>query len=184
LSSSTSDYERGASRVRSFRIDTALDEALQMEVESGMNTVSSFLNNILKEYMEFTRITDKMNSITLSEVTLKGFLNYLTPEECEENGLKIGATIPKQMLMLDGRSVSIDSLNVILDRAGDHAGWFKYWYHGDTQKGYIFINNRLGSKWSSFLQGYLTGLVRSLGAEPNIETIGDNLLLRIIECEE
>jgi hypothetical protein len=151
-----------------------------VEAQRDGSTVNNLLNSVMREYVEFTSIGDKMNRVTMSEATLTGFLDYLSPDECMENGLRLGATEPRQMLMMDGRSLGIESLAVILDRAGDRDGWFRYSVHSDPRKGYIFINNRLGPKWCSFLQGWFTGLVRSLGSELMIEPVEENLILKVI----
>jgi hypothetical protein len=166
-------------KVRSFRIDTCLDKKIKNVAETEKKTPSSFLNEIVENYLEYTRYDKQMNSIIISETSIKGFLNYLTEEECKENGLTLGSKVPIQLLLLSGIPRVIDSLEVSMDHLGKHSSWFTSTFHGRGETGYWYIQNTLGMKWRCFLEGYLTGLIRSLGAESVIETMGDNLILRV-----
>lgn len=49
-----------------------------MEAQRDGSTVNNLLNSVMREYVEFTSITDKMNRVTMSEATLTGFLDYLS----------------------------------------------------------------------------------------------------------
>jgi hypothetical protein len=170
--------------VRSFRIESTKDEALQEVAEAKGYTLSNLLNKLVTDYLEFSRIAEQMDSVIVSESTMRGFLSYLTLEECRENGLSLGSSVSNQMLLLGGKPRSIESIDAVIDILGEYAGWFKCLHHGEGLKGYYYIQNGLGEKWCMFLEGYFMGLVGSFGAESIIESVGDNLLLRIVEAEE
>jgi hypothetical protein len=152
--------------------------------EKEGQTPSSFLNEIVETYVEYTRYAKQVNSIVISETSIKGFLNYLTEEECRENGLTLGSKVPTQLLLLSGTPLGIESLEVSMDHLGNHSGWFTPTLHGKGKTGYWYIQNSFGTKWRCFLEGYFTGLIRSLGAGSIMEPVGDNLILRIVEDDE
>ena len=175
-----SDQDKSASKVRSFRIDTTLDKELVEATERDGITLSSLFNIMVKNYLEFARVAIQMNRIILSPITLLGFLKYLTPEQCKENGLNASSSVPRQALMIGGKPLKLESIYVSLEHL-EKAGWFKCVNHTGGDRDYFYIQNSYGQKWRSFLEGYLTGLIRLLDANSNIEALGDNLILQLVE---
>lgn len=174
-----SQFDVEESKVRSFRLNSEVDrQLLQVAEEEGL-TPSGFLNQIVNLYVEYTRYAKQINSITISETSIKGFLNYVTEDECRENGVNLGLQVPPQLFMMSGTPISIEKLGISMNHLGDHSRWFTPTFHGRGKNGYWFIQNSLGTKWRCFLEGYFTGLIRSLGAESDIEILGDNLIVRV-----
>jgi hypothetical protein len=169
-----------SSKVRSFRINSDLDEQFTSIIEKEGYTTSSFLNRMVKVYVDYLRYLKDIGTIIISKTSIKGFLKYLTEEECKENGLALGSKMPVQMLLLSGSPRSIKSLDVVMDNLGNNSGWFTPTFHGKGKDGYWYIQNTLGTKWRYFLEGYFTGMVEALGADVKTEVIGDNLIVRII----
>ena len=176
-----SQFDNEESKVRSFRLNSDVDrQLLQVAEEEGL-TPSGFLNQIVKLYVDYTRYAKQINSVIISETSIKGFLSYVTEDECRENGLNLGLKVPPQLFMLSGTPINIEKLSVSMDHIGNHSRWFYPTFHGRGRNGYWFIQNSLGPKWRSFLEGYFTGLIKALGAESDIEILGDNLIVRVKE---
>ena len=175
-----SEQDRAVSKVRSFRIDRDLDEELVKAAESDGYTLSNLFNILVKNYLEFARVAIQMDRIIVSPITLLGFLKYLTHEQCKENGLNASENEARQALMIDGKPLKKESFYVVMRRL-ETAGWFKCVNHTGGGRDYFFIQNSYGHKWRQFIEGYLTGLIRLLDENSEIEVLGDNLILRFVE---
>ena len=174
-----SEDVESSSKVRSFRINSDLDEKFTRIIEKEGYTTSGFLNQMVKVYVDYMRYAKDIGVIIISKTSIKVLLKYLTEEECKENGLALGSNIPIQMLLLSGMPRSIKSLDVAMDNLGNNSGWFTSTFHRQGKDGYWYIQNTLGTKWRYFIEGYLTGMVEALGADVETEAIGDNLIVRI-----
>jgi hypothetical protein len=124
----------------------------------------------------------QVNRVIIAPSTLQVFLEHLKPEQCREDGLTVSSNEITTALMIHGKPLNTDSLYTVMDNLRK-AGWFDYIDYTE-RPGHFYIQNGLGIKWRSFLEGYLKGFIEALGAESEITVVGDNLLLRIVENEE
>ena len=81
-------------------------------------------------------------------------------------GLDHGSHLITQMLLLNGKPRDSESIDFIMDYMEKQTRWFKYSYHARENEPYFYIQNTLGEKWRSFLEGWLTMMFRLLESAP------------------
>jgi len=150
---------------RTFRISEDWDTVLQKEAGEQGVSVNVLMNKILRRYALFERWADKYEVIHIMPRTLERILEVASDEDLAKAGRTEGAVRPMDSLTMMGQRVSHDSLvSLVKEFYGgtDFARWFACEYHPELSSEVFHLRHRLGSKWSVFVQNYLTAMFETL----------------------
>lgn len=157
--------QRKKTITRTFRISKEWDDVLVTEAGEQGVSVNVLMNKILRRYALFERWADKYEVIHVMPRTLERILDTAPEEELAKAGQTEGAIRPIDSLNMMGRKVSHDSLvQLVTEFYGgtDFARWFQCDYHPELGSDVFHLRHRLGNKWSTFIQNYLTAMFENL----------------------
>ena len=154
--------KKGVSRTKTFRFDEAIIEELTKEAEKGGVSTNQLTEKIIEHYLEHERWNKDLSSLTILPNTIKALINVLDEETLTEIGSELGASFPKEYLLMRGMSTDKKATQYfILKTLSENNHWFNASYHtGGTP--YYYIRIELGMKWSLFLEAYLRAFFENL----------------------
>lgn len=168
-------------RTRTFRIEAEFDEVLREEAEELGTSVNGLMNQILDKYVKADRYFDTGQLIIISPETMNNILANLTLEEAYQTGVKSGETTPKNRLLMRGKPVNRQNITWFMEEIlGKINGWFMCSRHEQEDHTLFLLRNSYGEKWSKFLAGYISSMIKSsLGMEIDIETTDRSLTFKL-----
>lgn len=150
---------------RTFRINKEWDDVLQAEAEEQGLSVNVLMNKILRRYALFERWADKYEVLHIMPRTLERILEVASDEGLAAAGRAEGAVRPTDSLTMMGKRVSRESLvSLVTEFYGgtDFARWFNCDYHPELGSDVFHLRHRLGTKWSVFIENYMTAIFEEL----------------------
>ena len=166
---------------RTFRLNPEYDKILNDEAEKHGLSVSSLLNQIIRQYVLVSRFTERFPAITLSYPTFAPLLESIPDTELVEIAEKTGTIIPEEAILQRGKKLDFDNVTWFIDVVyGKYGNWFdptKSIVNGDER---VHLAHQLNHKWSQYLEGYMRSMFQSiLDVEPKIETRPNSVTMYI-----
>jgi hypothetical protein len=167
---------------RSFRIFEKWDKILKIDAFKKGMSVSGLLNQIIRDYFQFDRFIEKYSPLLFSQQTCTDIFDSLNDDEIIKLGRKAGRNRSKDLMLMMGRKVDLDSVdyfvNVILDR---HFNWFNCFRNETGREITYFFNHTLRDGWGLFIKSYMQGLFESLMDIPIHTEIRDGSVTIILK---
>ena len=148
---------------RTFRINPEYDKVLNEEAEKNGLSVSALLNQIIRQYVVINRFTEKNPMITISQRTFSPVLECTSEDDLAKAGEKTGSIIPEEVLLLQGKSLDLNTVLWLLEVSlGKYGNWFDFSRSVLNGKERIHLSHQLNHKWSIFLENYVKGMFSSI----------------------
>lgn len=165
----------GKAATRSFRIDKALNEELEVEAEKKGVSVSYILESLVENYLNNVRWADRSGFLKLHPRTIMQIIDQIDNETLSEIGFNTGSAIPRQGLLMRGAPINEESVKEVFQILAEYDNWFTTSYH-NADPPYFFIRNTYGEKWLTFIEAYIKGLAKNLLDKDIVcKRVGDNL---------
>jgi hypothetical protein len=126
-----------------------------------------------------------VHAITIGREDMMSILEQIESiEKIKELGEKLGRSVPKRLYALHNVEPSWKAVLSALDQVhGKACGWFVFKHYSqyddraDKEIHRLIFTHDGGVKWTVFVEGYLTGMIRTLlKTEPKIGTVTDKML--------
>jgi hypothetical protein len=181
---SSGDNGRGQ---RTFRLKKNILRELDRLAKVMRGSSNQLVDDFLEEIFVRKMLKNGVRTMTLSR---EGVLNLLQLTNNDDDsavrrvGGDLGGSEPKQIYAVHDVKPSWDTLLTDLNKVYSKTyEWFEFTSHchsdpitGKETYRLIFTHDA-GSKWTAFLEGYITNMIKSLlKAEPKVITATDNLL--------
>jgi len=150
---------------RTFRIRKDWDNVLQEEATRQGISVNVLLNKLLRKYSLYSRWTDRDNSISFPQRTLREILKTVQFESLAEAGAKSGALDAINIANAMGLALNYESfIYLITEHLGGpyFARWFHCFHHAQGNKDIFHLQHDFGPGWSVYLEKYILSFLRSL----------------------
>ena len=172
----------GRSVVRTFRLDDAWDSAIQEEADKKDITLSSMLEQLVRDYISFYRWVEAFSSVVFSPNTIKAIVDELDEDKLKAIGERVGKTSILESFLIKGDTFTRGMADYqIIEQMGRYSHWFTATKQ-DPSKPYLFIQHSRGPKWTAFVEAYITSFYSNvLDIKVESKRIGDNLMIRIME---
>lgn len=166
----------GVAKTRTFRLDEAFLNELEAEAEKQGISVNNLAERIVERYINQTRWTDRMESLTIHPATIKSLFDKLDESQILELGDTLGSIVPHESFMMRGMSMDEEMAHYLVETVlGEYDHWFRVSYHHHSRP-YFFIQSTIGGKWLLFVEAYLKAFYReNLGKEVICDRIENSL---------
>lgn len=149
-----------ARKTKTFRLDSAFLDELEVEAENQGISVNSLAERVLERYINHTRWVDRMDSVTIHSLTIKSVFDKLDDDQLFELGDSLGARVPHENFLMRGISVDDVLARYLVENVlGGYDHWFSVSYH-DHSRPYFFIRSTNGDNWLLFVEAYLKAFYR------------------------
>ena len=157
---------------RTFRMNPEYDKVLSEEAEKHGLSVSSLLNQIIQQYVMFTRFTEKNPTINLPYNIFDQLIENLKNEDLVEIGEKTGSSIPEETILQRGKQQNFETISWLMEGIYDkYNNWFKFSRTTVNGEERIHFFHQMNSQWSIFLGSFIDSMFKSiLGINPKIES--------------
>ena len=156
---------------RTFRMNPEYDKVLSEEAEKHGLSVSSLLNQIIQQYVIFTRFTEKNPTINLPYSIFDQLIKNIKNEDLEEIGEKTGSSIPEETILQRGKQRNFETISWLMEEIYDkYNNWFKFNRSTVNGEERIHFFHQMNNHWSTFLGSFIVSMLNSiLGLNPKIE---------------
>lgn len=148
---------------QSFRLDERVLKVLREEAKRNNVTLSSFVNQILTEYVDYGRFAKMMNALSLSRKTFTSILNATSEEDLVKIAEVEGKSSPVAFITSMNGHMSVDNVVGFMKDLSAHANLFGYSVVSRDPPTFILVHE-LGIKWSLFIAHYFAEAFKSAGA--------------------
>ncbi|MEJ2242172.1 MAG: hypothetical protein P8Y18_08530 [Candidatus Bathyarchaeota archaeon] len=157
---------------RTFRMNPEYDKVLSEEAEKHGLSVSSLLNQIIQQYVMFTRFTEKNPTINLPFNIFDQLIENIKNEDLKEIGERTGSSIPEETILQRGKQRNFETLSWLMEGIYDkYNNWFKFSRSNVNGEERIHFFHQMNSQWSTFLGSFIVSMFKSvLELNPKIET--------------
>jgi hypothetical protein len=158
-------------KVRTFRVNTSLDNVLREEAERQSITVSALLSQMVARYAAAERYFTRYNALTVERNTFKSFIDEVSDEKVAELGDLAGSRSLRNGLAIRGMGVNRENIRFIVEEVyGMYSGWFTANFFEKDGTSVYHLRHNLGKKWSIFLERYMVNMFKTLmGLEVEVE---------------
>ncbi|MEJ2271182.1 MAG: hypothetical protein P8X91_01570 [Candidatus Bathyarchaeota archaeon] len=156
---------------RTFRMNPEYDKVLSEEAEKHGLSVSSLLNQIIQQYVMFTRFTEKNPVINLPYNIFDQIIENINNNDLEEIGDKTGSSIPEETILQRGKQRNFETIFWLMEGIYDkYNNWFKFSRSTINGEERIHFAHQMNKQWSTFLENYIASMFKSiLEINPKIE---------------
>lgn len=154
----------------SLRVPVRLQGELSREAKRQRVTLNSHINAILAKHASFDRIVETMKALPLSAALFRELLEATSADQMESIAKKLGAKVVKQSFAFQGIEFDLDNLiEFYFEPLSQHSGWYVFNTHLEGPSRKLIFTHSHGPKWTAFLKGYYTALIRAAtGSEPDV----------------
>lgn len=147
------------------------DKVLSEEAEKHGLSVSSLLNQIIQQYVMFTRFTEKNPVINLHYSVFDQLIENMNSKDLEKIGEKTGSTIPEETMLQRGKQQNFETIFWLMESIYDkYNNWFKFSRSIVNGEERIHFAHQMNNQWSIFLGSYISSMFKSiLELNPKIE---------------
>lgn len=150
-------------KVRTFRVNTSLDNVLREEAERQSITVSALLSQMVARYAAAERYFTRYNALTIERNTFISIMDKLSDEEVAELGDLAGSRSLRNGLAVRGMGVDRENVRFIVEEVyGLYSGWFTANFFDRNGVSVYHLRHDLGVKWSIFLERYMVNMFKTL----------------------
>ena len=101
---------------------------------------------------------------------LTTLLDFISEDEMEEAGRRVGETHPRDVLTVSGFAIDASSFMPLLEIIADYGFWCTLERPSKPSGSQIYhLRHDLGSKWTRFLRGYVGSAKKLLGLSITID---------------
>lgn len=162
--------------VKSIRLEKGLDTYIINEAKKANVSTQDYALNILASYREVISRYESVKPVAIDRDVLFSLLEFLTELELMEIGAKEASRFHKYAHFIFNNRKAEDSIYNCLTNVLPTSGWFRC----QTSNNNYVLTHGLGNKWSRFLTGFLSSLIRiETGHPPFIESDTEKLTLKI-----
>ena len=162
--------------VKSIRLEKGLDTYIINEAKKANVSTQDYALNILASYREVISRYESVKPVAMYQDALSSLLEFLTETELEEIGAKEASRFHKYAHFIFNNRKAEDSIYNCLTDVLPTSGWFRC----QTSNNNYVLTHGLGNKWSRFLTGFLSSLIKiETGHPPFIESDTEKLTLKI-----
>jgi len=111
---------------QSFRIDERVLNILREESNRGTVSLSSLVNQILTEYVDYGRFAKRMNALSLPRKTFTSILNAASEEDVVKTAEIEGKSSPVAFITSMEGPMNVESVVNFMKDLSDHANLFEY----------------------------------------------------------
>jgi hypothetical protein len=154
---------------KSFRIDESASKAVEDEAAAQDISANTLVNQILKQFAEFDRFANKIDTVKLSGSILRSILDNIEPDKIVQVAKSAGSSIPQAFVMSKTGRVELNSLLEFIRSSAQYAHQYEFNETIDTRGRSITLVHDLGLNWSIFLVHYVTAMLELVGTSPKIE---------------
>ena len=164
---------------RTFRMPPEYAKILEEEAALHGVTVSTLLNQMIRQYVMVSRFTERAPTITMSYSTFAPLLNAIPDKTLIEVAEQTGAIIPEEGLLRHGLKLDFDSVNWFIDTVyGRYGNWFDSNQSIIDGKERVNLTHQLNHKWSAYLGTFIGKMFTAiLDLQPKIETRPNSVTL-------
>ena len=149
---------------RTIRLDPSIEDIIKQEAEQSGLTQAAVINRALRKYALFDKFADKIGSLTLSKETISRMLSFLSDEEAEIVGsiTYFAGQNARQYMNLTVGGNTLGDFFTMLQVLSTYAHIYEFDHQLVGNKHRIVFAHRMGSKWSSFLQGSMQATLKEV----------------------
>lgn len=145
--------EKRRTVLRTIRIDSDLDDALNKDAKENDITENALISSILVKYIEWDRYAKKFGRVSLLNESLKSIIGATEPDKLEAAAKEFAASVPKGIIMFRYKKLDIEACLLHLSFLSKYAGLFKYELQIEQERHYtITIHHQFGEKWSYWIK--------------------------------
>src|SRR5208337_3326798 len=161
--------QREKTESQSFRIDGRILDILREEAKRGTVNLSSLVNQILAEYVDYGRFAKRVNAISLPRKTFTSILNAASDEDVVKTAEIEGRSSPVAFITSMEGHMNVENVVNFMKDLSDHANLFEYNVISHSPPTFTLVHE-LGIKWALFIARYLGEAFKLAGAQVKFNT--------------
>ncbi|MCQ5337668.1 MAG: hypothetical protein NO475_05715 [Candidatus Methanomethylicia archaeon] len=168
-----------SSETRTFRLDNEIIKYLEQEAKKQGATLNGLVCRILRNYVRIESKIKQIGIISLFRDDFINILNLIDENKISELGIKIGNSIPKDIILLLFGEISMNSLRQFLSLVlHGYLNWINV--NEIENEDYIEIRawHNMGNKWSIFIKNFIESLfISTINIKPRFKYISDSSII-------
>jgi len=147
---------------KTFRVNQDLWKPIEDKARSDGISENQLVNQILRTYSVMVWY-DRFKGLMISPGTMRGIIKGISDQQIEEAGREAGMIGPRSLLLMIGAPLNLESLVQFMTRGFDERmNWFQCDHHTTKDELVFHLRHDLGGKWSTFLNGYIQSMFKSI----------------------
>jgi len=159
----------GRTVAKSFRVNEKALEALQEEANRQRISVNTLVNQLLLDYSEFGRFLQRVNAIRMSRKTFSEILTAVPEDGLIKAAQTAGKSAPTALIASKWGRITLNSVLEFIHDLSAYANLFEYYEKNEGERWTVTLMHELGSKWSTFLNHYLSEAFFTAGVQPKVK---------------
>jgi len=160
---------RAKTESQSFRVDGRVLDSLKDEAKRDNVTLSSLVNQVLTQYVDYGRFANRMNALSLARKTFASILNAAPEDDLVRIAEIEGRSSPIAFITSMNGHMNVENVVGFVKDLSEHANLFEYSVISHSPPTFTLVHE-LGVKWSLFLAHYLAEAFKSAGAQVKFST--------------